>query len=190
MSQAIAFDNFPELERPGDLAQSIRFFGASCGPISLAATLGVNVFEIMKFFPDFERKGYVNCTDMSLALELIGAEFEASDLVPLECGLALVQIDGPWRGNRWTELKFTHWIALRSGMAFDYNYMDWLDLVDWGQAFRQGLLEDVPEATGWSFRNLISVAPRKFRFDPLLDPSQIDRSYAERHSFRCTPHRT
>ncbi len=155
---------------PPDIAQCEREFRSTCGPVSLAALFGTTVIEVMRFFPEFPQRDYVTQADMMYALHCCGAQ-PADDLsttLPAD-GVALIQITGPWTQPGTpirAQLRYTHWIACRSGYIFDQNIGDWLESQEWRTRGAPTWMARIPRYAGFAIRAGIPVTPQKFEFSP------------------------
>lgn len=148
---------------------SARIFGATCGPIALAAILGTFTCEVMKFFPHFPERAHTTITDMEYALYWCGASYHRHDAVIPTFGLALLQITGPWSehsGAARHAYTYTHWIATRGAYLYDVNIGDWLERDEWADYAARTWIKRIPKATGWRPLRSIALAPQPFQFSP------------------------
>ncbi len=168
----VAFDNYcaDGLPRvPPDIAQCARLLQANCGPVSLAAVLGTTVIEVMKFFPHFPRRDYTTLADMHYALSCISAMSSPSGNDFPSTGMALVQLDGPWTVVGVpvrAQLRYTHWVACRSGFLFDINVGDWIEIDEWTNRGAMSWMKSVRQCTGFHPRAALSITPQRFEFSP------------------------
>ena len=160
-------DGLPRV--PPDIVPAIVNFGANCGPVSLAAVFEVFVIEVMKFFPDFPGRDYVNLADMRHALLASGARFDpVPSGLPVN-GIVLVQLHGPWTRPGTpvaAQLRYTHWVGCRNGFVFDLNIGDWLEREEWERSGAMSWMRTVEGCTGFSERSALAITPRKFEFSP------------------------
>lgn len=94
-------------------------WGASCGPHSLAAALGLTLDEVRAVLPAF--KGWMNPTMMGDALRSLGKRYDLKKglktQVPCE-GICRVQWEGSWLNPGVppaVAYHHTHWVAHHEG---------------------------------------------------------------------------
>ena len=154
---------------PADIAISTRIFGATCGPVALAAVLGTFTCEVMRFFPYFPQRAHTTAADMEYALQCCGARFYREGSLLAETGVTLLQLTGPWTdhpGAARHAQTMTHWVATRSGFLFDVNVGDWLERDEWIGNAASAWVNAVPKATGWRPLVAFALTPQPFRFSP------------------------
>lgn len=154
---------------PADLVTSEKVFGATCGPMALAAVLGTFVCEVMRFFPYFPERTHTTPRDMAYALASCGAFHTPIRREFPTIGVAMIQIDGPWTlhpGAGRHALLYRHWIACSGRFVFDSNVGDWLERDEWLNAGIFAWLNGIPKATGWHPRQAFELAPQSFQFSP------------------------
>lgn len=110
-------------------------WGANCGPMSLAAVLGLPSVEAARPLVQPFR-GFMSPTAMQDALTtakraytLRSLERGAKDPWP-EFGLVRIQWDGPWCGegvNPQAAYRYTHWVGVRRGLPKGDERLDWHD---------------------------------------------------------------
>jgi len=165
--EPLSADGLPRV--PSDIGQSAFVFGANCGPVSVAALLGTQVIEVMKFFPEFPSRDYTTAADMRYALQCCGASHETwGDGLPPD-GVALVQLHGPWTkpgSPVRNQLRYTHWVACRAGYVFDLNIGDWLEQSEWMANGAMSWMRSVKNCCGFGLREAHVIKPRRFEFSP------------------------
>ena len=147
---------------PTDLSIASVVFGANCGPAALAACLGKEVAEIMRYLPHFEdeSKRYTTLTSMKAALRAASVIFEVKKHQSPVHGMALIQWTGPWTQkhffSRWS-LRYTHWIAIDGEMIYDdYNGI-WQPRDEWAKNVVPAYLCEIPQAASWAVKYGIEV---------------------------------
>lgn len=114
-------------------------WGANCGPMSLAAVLGLSrVEDVRDFVQPF--RGFMSPTDMDAALTKSGRRFVVGNpqFWP-ESGLVRIQWNGPWcdRGvPAKAAYRYTHWVGVRSAgpdkvEIYDATPNCWVPLERW-----------------------------------------------------------
>lgn len=147
---------------PPDIDASSEAWGANCGPCSLAALLGKPVSEVRALFVDFDRKRYVNPTQMKAALALATAKFTAIGPRWPGRGLVFVQFRGSWDSQSvFVQYRHTHWITVNGPAVFDVNAGHWVSRSDWEDpenGVAAWIASNTPGATGpWFVRSGIEV---------------------------------
>ncbi|MEN6533791.1 MAG: hypothetical protein ABFD89_09030 [Bryobacteraceae bacterium] len=115
-----------------DAGKAAQEWGANCGPMALAMSLGRHIREIRGAIPGFDQKGYTSPTMMAGALSNLGVpvkrEVKGTQARSAKWsdwpdrGLVRIQWSGPWTApgtnGRWAYC-FTHWVAsLRTEKGF------------------------------------------------------------------------
>lgn len=118
-------------------------WGANCGPLALAAVMGLTPDGVRPHMGDFERKGYTNPTLMLAALDSLGVVYAKSALGDRAGGARCTYLGWPWYGlariqweGPWTKpgvpmrarYRYTHWVgvatkAINDVVIFDCNAM-------------------------------------------------------------------
>ena len=147
------------LYAPSDVDAAYESWGANCGPCSLAAILGVPVADVRQYVNGFDKKRYMNLTEMMAALTAAGKTF---DMVPRRFprhGLAFIQWKGPWDSHVLRAYQHTHWLGIDSEMVYDLNAdASWVKLDLWKKAMPVLIRDEVNGATGeWYVRKGIEV---------------------------------
>lgn len=167
---AFITSSLDELPRnPPDVAIAARVFGATCGPVALAAVLGTFACEVMRFFPYFPIRTHTGWADMEYALQCCGARYLRQDAVLTDTGLTLLQLTGPWTehpGAVRHAYTQTHWVATRGTYLYDVNVGDWLEREEWTEHAVQAWIDAVPKATGWRPLRSFALTPQPFHFSP------------------------
>jgi hypothetical protein len=142
---------------PSDLTISEVVFGANCGPAALAASLSMEVADIMRYLPHFEdeTKRYTNLTAMKAALNAAEVSFEVRRNEFPSRGLALIQWTGPWTQkqffSRWS-LRYTHWVAVDGDMIYDIHNGFWQHQDEWARDVVPDYLAELPQAADWAVK--------------------------------------
>lgn len=159
-----------ELPRnPPDVAMAARIFGATCGPIALAAVLGTFAAEVMRFFPYFPGRTHTTAADMEYALQCCGARYQRQDDLMPEIGLSLLQLTGPWTehpGAARHAYTHMHWVATHGDFLYDVNVGDWIERDEWTSHAVSAWIVTVPKATGWRPLRSFTLTPQPFQFSP------------------------
>jgi len=147
------------LYAPSDVDAAYESWGANCGPCSLAAILGVPVADVRQYVNGFDKKRYMNLTDMMAALTAAGRQF---DLVPRRFpvhGLAFIQWKGPWDSHVLRAYQHTHWLGIDGEMVYDLNAdASWVKRDLWKKAMPVLIRDEMKGATGdWYVRKGIEV---------------------------------
>ena len=160
-------------------------WGANCGPMSLAAVLGLSSVEAArKLVQPF--RGFMTPTNMISALQAAGSGLVKSyryvrdpgtDPWP-KLGLVRIQWEGSWLGegvDPRAAYRYTHWVGVRRGpvpaeddvrlghiadddvLIYDCTPNRWVPLAQWS-AWCPTLWPK--RATGWSPVTRIDVSPR------------------------------
>lgn len=176
-----------EVERAADM------WNANCGPVSLAAILGLTLEEIRPHFGDFERKHYTNPSLMWEALRNLKARWTCTlnqrssehqgMLAWPTYGLARVQWEGPWTAPgvpMAARYRHTHWVASwnphsREHFIFDVNCMcvgGWVSLSEWSGSVVPWLLRECePKANDrWHLTHVVEIE-RAPVYSDLWDPN-------------------
>jgi hypothetical protein len=136
-------------------------WGANCGPIALAACLGITLDDLRPKLQvcQFEAKRYMTPTMMAAALRECGVRVATGlprDVLPFS-GLVRIQWHGPWTAPganpKWA-YRQTHWISsLRydaEWWVFDCNG-GWRTFDSWKSEIVPLLTQSIPRADGkWS----------------------------------------
>lgn len=137
---------------------------ASCGPVALAAILGLTLDEVKPYFmPAFP--GYCTPTKMFEALRRSGRQwtalqrgFSGADLPWPRWGLARIQWEGPWTApgasKRWA-YTHTHWVGVSQGTGSRGQYL--IDIFDVNAVGNGGPLEDGWGPLEWWSRDLVPL---------------------------------
>lgn len=145
---------------PTDFELAHEAFDAMCGHGALAAALGKEVCDVMKFF---DQGGWVNVPMMRRAA------YHAANSLPVmvprwptltETAVALIQFLGPWMEPGIlpaARCKYRHWVAVRRGLVWDVNEPRWLGPSQWEQAVVPGLMPK--RGTGWELFRSILIKP-------------------------------
>jgi hypothetical protein len=137
---------------PTDVDEAHRRYGATCGPIALAALVERNVAEVMKWFPHFPERCYTNGNHMQAAMDDAGLKFFwVNDQWPGDTrrrGVAWIQLEGSWLNPgvpMGAALSRTHWVAYRGLFVYDPNVGHWQHREVWEQG---ALLEWIGRTKG------------------------------------------
>ena len=146
---------YEDLYHPPDVEEAYAAYGASCGPVSLAAILQRSVMSLRPFLGNFEWRGYCNVRHLLSALSALGlgrrtwtlnasalhqaflAAEEPSVFPPLY-GLAFVQWRGPWLKPGVpvaVAYRYTHWVGI--AMTEEYGQMVY-DINAWSSDDQRG----------------------------------------------------
>lgn len=150
------------LKFPSDMTEANRQVGAACGHFALAASLGSNVMDVVKYFPSLlERKSWCSVKTMEIALALTGAKWKAVGAGWPARGPMIVQGLGPWmkKGVPFAaRLTRTHWIATVCTdpargrfVVADANGEDWLPFYVWETTILADMLKRWG-AEGWEVK--------------------------------------
>ena len=99
-------------------------WGANCGPMALAAVLGLPTVEAVREFVQPFR-GFMSPTDMRQALDRAGARHRDVDPPIRSKGLIRIQWVGPWLDlqDPRAAYRYTHWVAAE--VPSDSRSMAW-----------------------------------------------------------------
>jgi len=142
---------------PSDLTIAEIVFGANCGPAALAASLSMEVTDIMRYLPHFEdeTKRFTNLTAMKAALNAADVLYEVKRSEFPSRGMALIQWTGPWTQkhffSRWS-LRYTHWIAVDGDMIYDIHNGFWQHQDEWAREVVPTYLAALPQAADWAVK--------------------------------------
>lgn len=149
-----------------DCERASDAWNLSCGPAALAAALDLTLDEVRPHLGDFEKRGYMNPSDMRAAFRSLGAEYrlienegdtgEANDFP--SHGIVRIQWEGPWTAPganaRWAYTR-THWVASRrnegSMWVYDINAGRWEWHGTWELEIVPAITREIPRATGGWF---------------------------------------
>lgn len=123
-----------DLFYPPDIDLAYSLYKATCGPVSLAAIMESRVCDLISLFPQFPEKNYTNYTSMRSAIQELDLGFSEKRNSFASFGVSLIQFTGPWSRKgvpKVVELRYTHWIAVKSTYIFDINSMVWQSYQDW-----------------------------------------------------------
>lgn len=132
-----------------------RDWGFNCGPGALCAALNLTPDEIRPHLDEFEKRGYMNPTQILAALKKLGADFRQTyradepsvPLIAVKHGLTKIQWGGPWckKGVPMTARYYhTHWIANHGDYIFDVNAKDgWIHRDTWTDQLVPWLLKQI-----------------------------------------------
>jgi hypothetical protein len=137
-------------------------WGANCGPMALAAVLGLpTVGAVREFVRPFH--GFMNPTHMRTALDRAGARHSDVDPPLRNLGLVRIQWVGSWCDSGVdprAAYRYTHWIGTRGGgdacEVYDATPNRWVPMSEWAR-WCPSLYPK--RATGWHIANVIEVAP-------------------------------
>jgi hypothetical protein len=122
-----------------------------CGPTAFAALGGVPLGELKAYFPELERRPWINRKEMECALQGFGWNFVKTDSSWPNLGLCFIHWCGPWtdRGYAHSILQRTHWVAVIGEYVFDINWRGWLPKENWEDVVVPDLLQNHSRANGW-----------------------------------------
>jgi hypothetical protein len=136
-----------------DMRAAHREWSCNCGPAALAAALGITLAEVRPCLGDFEKKRYMNPTDMRNAIYSAGARTYELDSLP-NPGVVRIQWDGPWLNEGVpprVAYRYTHWTAHQwvgeESWMFDANGL-WTPFHEWRTKTIPGITGRIPRATG------------------------------------------
>lgn len=135
-------------------------WGANCGPMSLAAVLGLTRVEAAREFVEPFR-GFMSPTDMRRALDRAGVKHRDVDR-PAR-GLIRIQWVGPWCDlpDPRVAYRYTHWIGVRDRESwrevYDATPNRWVPIEEWA---RWCPILWPKRATGWRMSTSIEVSLR------------------------------
>ncbi len=130
----------------------------NCGPGALCAILNMTPNEIRPLLGDFEKKGYMNPTNVLEVLNRAGVSYRQTYRADapggwpaIQNGLMRVQFSGPWTKPgvpMRVRYNYTHWIAARdySKEIFDINAIHdkgWITAPVWSLQLIPWLLKHV-----------------------------------------------
>lgn len=157
-----------------DTFEAADAWGANCGPMSLAAVLGLPTVEAVRPLVQPFR-GFMSPTDMTTALAMAAANslcarasacrMSIGDRDPWPVlGLVRIQWLGPWCDpgvNPRAAYRMTHWIGVRDVLGaveiYDATPNRWIPLERWAR-WCETLWPK--RATGWAPVTRIDVAPK------------------------------
>lgn len=149
-------------------------WGANCGPVAIAAVLGLSLAALRPFLGDFEAKRYTNPSLMFGTLERLRVQCAMARRLQSwpTYGLARIQWEGPWTAPGVpprAAYRHTHWVGANARSPenvgiFDVNCMSgggWVPLAYWTASVVPWLLEHVaPKASGgWHITHSVEVTP-------------------------------
>jgi hypothetical protein len=139
------------LYNPADVGFANRHFNANCGPAAFAAITRRSICSVMKFFPKFPHKPWTTKGDMQALLRNASIEWTTVDDALPRCGLALIQLIGPWcrLRNPGAALSKTHWVGVYHDCFYDINWDGWLPKSIWEQLIYPALEDRHRGACGW-----------------------------------------
>lgn len=164
MPKIIGFPYKPEIIKP-----------ANCGPIVLAALLGIGTKQAMALMDKTYQTGwhgYTNIGHFKAALEYKGIEMQKTNvydklqLIPylIKPTLIFIQIEGPWMGKGWrAEYTRTHWILIHQDNIMDVNNPkryngkhpqrpNWETRQYWEKYIIPAVITLYKQGTGWHIR--------------------------------------
>jgi len=143
------------LKFPEDMAEANAAVGAACGHFALAASLGLNVMDVVQNFPGLsEGKSWCSVNTMERALQTASVKWQAVGVRWPAVGVVIVQGIGSWMkpgvpfGAR---LSRTHWIAVKGDLVADANAARWLTRAEWGRTVLHEMLGRW-RAEGWEVK--------------------------------------
>jgi len=168
---------YSQLYTPQDVHDAFEAFGANCGPCALAAILQRPVMTLRPLLEGFERRGYMNPSQLLAALEAAHASYRRTPAAMPDYGLAFLQWTGPWCQSRdamnvrWA-YRQTHTVGValtaEHGMMFydcnaKVNHVSqggWVPQQWWETEVRPCITETIPRADGAYFiRWAVRVLP-------------------------------
>ena len=164
-----------------DAKRAFDEWRANCGPVALAAIVGMTLDQVRPHMGDFESKAYTNPALMFDVLKGIGAKFSymtpAKALPPRKgwprSGLVRIQWEGPWTlpdATKHTRHRHTHWVGGQGSQSsyavFDVTCMNngtgWCSLQDWISVIAPHLMARYPRASGrWHITHSIEIEESK-----------------------------
>lgn len=147
-----------------DTFEAGDWWGANCGPMALAAVLGLPTVEAVRpLIQPF--RGFMSATDMLKAIRQAGSLWRSSETPwPSPIGLVRIQWLGPWCApgvNPRAAYRMTHWIGARDVLGatevYDATPNRWIPLERWSR-WCETLWPK--RATGWAPVNRIDVVQR------------------------------
>lgn len=164
-----------------DTTEAADAWDANCGPMSLAAVLGLPTVQAVRPLVDPFR-GFMSPTDMLRALAASGHKHR---VVPIDwpqkplpqLGLLRVQWHGSWLNpgvDKRAAYRYTHWIGVRAAVPVDGRRLDETDRDAGAYVYDATPNRWIPlqrwipwapvlyprRANGWSFATAIEVTPR------------------------------
>jgi hypothetical protein len=148
------------LRWPMGMALAHSQHGASCGHFALAAAFGVDVPDVLRFFPPGQ--GWCSVRTMEDALTRSSRIWRPCPSVPKQ-GVMLVQGLGSWMKPKVpfaARLSRTHWVAVapaETGAAIaDVNGTHWIPRELWETTILHSVLVNW-KATGWAVHRSYTV---------------------------------
>lgn len=134
---------------PMDIETANDRWGANCGPVSLAAFLGLEVEEVRPWFAHFPERTWTTMCDMQQALRSANISIADEHYRIPSRGLLLVQFEGPWKRHR-NASRYRHWLAVNNNYVFDLNWPQWLPIKIWSLLVFPKFRQIEPAISGWS----------------------------------------
>lgn len=145
------------MKYPTDIDEAADEWNANCGPAALAAILDRSLAQVRPLLNEFDKKPWMNVTQIQGALKAAGVEFKGRLKTRPAYGLVFIQWGGHEKKPVFVQYKFTHWIAVAGDTVFEINAPH---LVSWQEWQRQ--MPDIIKEAGWgdgtfSIRSAIEV---------------------------------
>jgi len=138
------------LTYPTDIDAAWEYYGANCGPCTLAALLGRQVLEMEDLFEGFSQRTYVNPTHMKHALTRASVSYRSLGQVRPIRGLGFVQMGGYEHLPVKVQYRHTHWIAIDGETVFEVNADELTTWHIWQQVFPRVMQEEgIGNGTYW-----------------------------------------
>lgn len=143
---------------PWDMEVAHHNFDAMCGHGALAASLGSEVCDVMKFFA---QGGWVNIPMMEQAIRAAGkvpakmSGWNESD----RPAVSIIQFGGPWMRPIVpvaARCAYRHWVAVRRGLAWDANEPRWQTRAEWERTVIPALLPETGDGR-WEIIRTIAI---------------------------------
>ena len=139
---------------PGGFERPKSILGANTWAISITAAVGDGRLTPTAFPSTGAIDAEITAAEMEALLEGLGITFELGTPELPDHGIALIQLDGPWRirGGHTSPSPYLHWIALRSGYTFDANIGDWVDTHEWLKVGARRWMSRVAGCVGYQIK--------------------------------------
>jgi len=132
------------MKYPRDIEAATTEWDANCGPCALAAILDRSLAETRPLLNGFDKRGYMNITQVTDALRTAGVPFKSRLKNRPNYGLAFIQWGGHDKKPAFVQYKFTHWIAVAGETVFEVNAPHLVTWREW-----QNVMPAFARQAGW-----------------------------------------
>jgi hypothetical protein len=132
------------MKYPIDIEVAVQEWNANCGPCALAAILDRSLAETRPLLNEFDKRGYMNITQVTDALKSAEVPFKSRLKNRPTYGLAFIQWGGHGAKPAIVQYKFTHWIACAGETVFEVNAPHLVSWQEW-----QKVMPAFAKSAGW-----------------------------------------